>query len=559
MPRKSQDLRLRNGTPKTTMQKTLFNAEPDEKPQPPVRIDSDVMREKEKKEKERQSRQENKSKTSEENQTHKEGEKTPSTAAETHSNTHAGHNQAGRTPDYDGFFLQARKIGDVALSFENPLVVHHLDCDGLTSGALAKQAFLLKGRSVPTLMLKKLDDDSVKQIPSDKDLVITDLGAGQIELVEALPNARKTVFDHHPPSKPSDVPMINCHDFGFEGATDACSATTCYFAFRHVGVSAVLGIVGAVGDMQDKNGFSALNKIMLNEAAEKSQVLRQKDLRLFGKVTRPLVQFLTYCTEPLLPGLTGNDKACAIFLKNEGIETNRTDAAGNPKNVCYYDLTVFDRKKLASAIIRYAYEQGVEERLIKDMVGDVYLFPQEPDGSELREAYEFSTLLNACGRHGHAETGIGACLHQPESITAARELLLEHRKAIRSGIGLAKERTVDAGPFYLLDGRGEIQDTVIGVVAGAYFSSGLVTRNKPILALSVDENGALKASGRGNKELVEKGLDLGEVMKKSAETVGGFGGGHVVAAGASFPNTPENLKAFLHKAKEIVEVQLQLR
>ncbi len=532
------------------MQKTLFNAEkPKDKPQPKVSIDADVLREGQ------QKKQDAERKEYEQNQPHAPANQNQANAHSTSHNKDA----TERKPDYDGFFLHARKIGDLALSFANPLVVPHLDCDGLTSGALAKQAFLLKGRDVPTLMLKKLDDDSVKLIPADKDLVITDLGAGQIELVEALGNANKVILDHHPPSKLSEVPMINCHDFGFEGATDACSATTCYFAFRHVGVSAVLGIVGAVGDMQDKNGFSALNKIMLNEAAEKNQVLRQKDLRLFGKVTRPLVQFLTYCTEPLLPGLSGNDKACAIFLKNEGIETHRTDAAGALKSLCYYDLTVFERKKLASALIRHAYENGVEERLIKDMVGDVYLFPQEPEGSELREAYEFSTLLNACGRHGHAETGIGACLHDAAAIESARALLLEHRKAIRHGIGLAKDRTVDAGPFYLLDGRGEIQDTVIGVVAGAYFSSGLVQRTKPILALSIDENGALKASGRGNRELCEKGLDLGEVMKKSAETVGGFGGGHVVAAGASFPNTPENLKTFLKKAKEIVEVQLQLR
>lgn len=510
------------------MQKTLSNPEPDDKSHTPFKADADIL------------------------------EKHEAQTARSTENQSAA--KTKNKPDYDGFFAHARKIGDLALSFSDPLIVHHLDADGITSGALAKQAFLLESRDVPTLMLKKLDQDSSKLIPPDKDLVFTDLGAGQIELVDALPNANKAIIDHHPPSKPSKVPMINCHDFGFDGASDACSASTCYFAFRHFGVSAVLGIVGAVGDMQDKNGFFALNKIMLNEAAEKSQVLRTKDLRLFGKVTRPLVQFLTYCTEPILPGLTGNEKACAVFLKNEGIETHRFDAAGNhAKALCYYDLTVFERKTLASAIIRYAYENGVEERLIRDMIGDVYLFPQEPQGSELREAYEFSTLLNACGRHGFADVGINACLHQQADIEKARQLLSEHRRAIRAGITEAKERTVDAGPFYLLDGRGIIADTVIGVVAGAYFSSGSLKRTKPIIALSLDENGALKASGRGCRDLVEKGLDLGEVMKKSAETVGGFGGGHVVAAGASFTNTQENLKIFLKKAKEIVEVQLQMR
>ncbi|HLD76193.1 MAG TPA: DHH family phosphoesterase, partial [Candidatus Norongarragalinales archaeon] len=231
-------------------------------------------------------------------------------------------------PDPEGFFRKAEEIGKSCLSFENPIIVHHLDCDGLTSGALAKEAFQKIGQDVPTLMLKKLDNDSVRLIPQEKDLVMTDLGAGQLELVDALANPKKAVLDHHPPSVPnSPTPRINCHDFGFDGSVDACSASTCYFAFRHVGVSSALGLTGVVGDLQDKNGLTGLNAHLLREAIEKNEVVSSRDLRIFGKVSRPLVSFLTYCTEPFLPGLTGNDKACAIFLKNTGIPTHREKKA----------------------------------------------------------------------------------------------------------------------------------------------------------------------------------------------------------------------------------------
>lgn len=454
-----------------------------------------------------------------------------------------------------GFFRKANQVGQLCLNFENPLVVHHLDCDGLTSGALAKQAFLNSGRDAPTLMLKKLDDDSAKLIPKENDLIFTDLGAGQMELVESLPNPNKAILDHHPPTIPdSPVPRINCHDFGFDGSVDACSASTCYFSFRHVNVSALLGLTGCVGDLQDKNGLHGLNLVLLNEGMEKGEILRTKDLRIFGKVSRPLVSFLTYCTEPFLPGLTGNDRACAVFLKNLGIPTRK-----NGKTLAYYDLSVFERKALSAALIEYGKKKSVDENLLRDMIGDVYVFPKEPDGSERKEAYEFSTLLNACGRGDRPDIGIGACLNDPVSVQEARNLLQEHRFRVREGIGFARKNASDAGPFYLVDGRGVIGDTVIGVVCGAYFTSGLVERNKPIIGLSVDENNAVKASGRGTKSLVEKGLDLGEVMKKAAEKVGGFGGGHNVAAGASFPNTPENIHAFLIMAKQVVEVQLQLR
>ncbi|MBI4360232.1 DHH family phosphoesterase [Candidatus Micrarchaeota archaeon] len=461
---------------------------------------------------------------------------------------------APRSPDADGFEKKARQIGEWALAFQDPLIVHHLDCDGLTSAALAKKAFQLKGKNAPTLMLKKLDDASAKSIPPDKELVFTDLGAGQLELVEGMSNPKKVVIDHHPPSKDSDIERINCHDFEFDGAVDACSASTAWYCFRHTGLSAQLGIVGAVGDMQDQNGFQGLNQRMFQEAVNQGQVLHTNDLKLFGKVTRSLVSFLTYCTEPVLPGLTGDDKACAVFLKNEGVPTYR-----DGKTLSYYGLNVFERKKLASALIQYAYAQGVEEKLIRQMVGDVYVFPFEPEGSERKEAYEFSTLLNACGRHDAPQIGIGACLGQDGALQQAQDLLKKHRLAVRQGIEFAKKNAVDAGAFYLIDGRGTISDTIIGVVCGAYFSSGLVQRTKPVIGLSVDEQGALKASGRGSKDLCTQGLDLGEAMKKAAEDVQGFGGGHAVAAGASLDATPENVKTFLKKIKQVVEVQLQLR
>ena len=65
--------------------------------------------------------------------------------------------------------------------------------------------------------------------------------------------------------------------------------------------------------------------------------------------------------------------------------------------MAYYDLTVFERKALTAALIEYGQKKAVDEALLRDMVGDVYVFPLEAEGSELREAYEFSTLLNACG------------------------------------------------------------------------------------------------------------------------------------------------------------------
>jgi len=72
----------------------------------------------------------------------------------------------------------------------------------------------------------------------------------------------------------------------------------------------------------------------------------------------------------------------------------------------------------------------------------------------------------------------------------------------------------------------------IGVVAGMLYPG---QRNKPVLALSLEESGNIKLSTRGTKKLVGEGLNLGKILSECCEIVGGAGGGHNIAAGATIP------------------------
>ena len=75
-----------------------------------------------------------------------------------------------------------------------------------------------------------------------------------------------------------------------------------------------------------------------------------------------------------------------------------------------------------------------------------------------------------------------------------------------------------------------IKETIVGIVAGMSFEN----RNMPIIAFADSENG-LKVSARGTQNLVRKGLNLAQAIKECAERVGGSGGGHNIAAGATIP------------------------
>jgi RecJ-like exonuclease len=97
----------------------------------------------------------------------------------------------------------------------------------------------------------------------------------------------------------------------------------------------------------------------------------------------------------------------------------------------------------------------------------------------------------------------------------------------------------------------------VGIVAGMALGADGVRRDRPIVAFaSVDagENGEVKVSARGSHTLVRQGLDLSTVMREAARSVGGDGGGHDVAAGATIPAGTR--AAFIDAADDLVADQL---
>jgi len=81
-----------------------------------------------------------------------------------------------------------------------------------------------------------------------------------------------------------------------------------------------------------------------------------------------------------------------------------------------------------------------------------------------------------------------------------------------------------------------------------------ISRSKPIIAFADKNEEAVKVSSRGTHSLVRQGLDLSAVMGEASRAVGGDGGGHDVAAGATVPKGNE--EAFIECADELVGEQL---
>jgi RecJ-like exonuclease len=301
------------------------------------------------------------------------------------------------------------------------------------------------------------------------------------------------------------------------------------------GDMANIAVVGAVGDMQDSRGaLGSINRIILEDAVRQGTINIENDLRMFGRQSRSLTQMLAYSSEPIIPGLTGNQNACAQFIESLGIPLKDN---GNWRS--YVELTDDERKKLSTALYIKLLDSNTPEFIIQDMFGEVYTLVREEFKSELRDAKEFSTVLNACGRQDQPDMGVLVCLgDRGEHWLRARSLLEKHRRLLREGIEYLTEAGTEELPnLRFFDAGRTIKESIIGVVAGMAYGARIIPPDKPILAFAEDSEDPsyLKVSARANWDLVRKGIHLGNAMNECSRLVGGEGGGHDIAAGARVP------------------------
>lgn len=431
--------------------------------------------------------------------------------------------------DENGFLERCEEARKLAFSFSEPLIVHHYDADGLSSGAIVAGAFTKQGKVFRRECIKKLDDAAIERYAKEKELIFVDLGGGNKrvnELNDVL------VIDHHQTEgieKFQANPVLH----GIDGGDELSAAGTAYCVFREY---PDLAIVGSAGDMQAP--LTGMNRWVLEEGKKTGDIKVEEDLTFYGRYCRPLIQFLAYSDDPYVPGISYREDRAEELLAELGIPLKEDE-----KWRVYADLNQDEKRSLISALARILVGAN-QLKKTNELIGESYVFPKRPK-NETFEANEFSTLLNACGRHSRADVGVRVCLGDENAYQEARELLMLHRKALREGINYATSHVQNMGRFYFLDGRGIVSENIIGIVCGMALRQ---QWKAPIIGVALGDGNTIKVSGRAPRSLVAKGLNLGDLMKKATEKIGGVGGGHKIAAGASIPG--DKINGFLLFAGE---------
>lgn len=412
-------------------------------------------------------------------------------------------------------------------------IVSHNDADGLTSAGIMAQALLRSGIRFQLSIAARLDEAVIEEVNrsiSKGELVIfCDMGSGQPELIKKVA-ADVVVLDHHQPVGQSPAKaVVNAHIVGIDGATDISASGTCYLVAREMDARNVdlagLAIAGAVGDRQL---FHTANAFILDEALKAGVVSVRKGLKVGDG---DLADVLAYSTEPFLD-ITGYPEKVSEFLSRLGI-------SGNIEN-----LSEAEGSRLVNAVALKLARQASPEA-VEAVIGEVLLLNREL----VKNVYDFISILNTCGKQKIYGLALSLCLKDQEVVSEALSLTKEHEKKLTMDIRGNVEKIRKGENIWYIN--------IVDALSTGTLASTVVRYLHPELPfICVNESeGIIKISARGTRELVSKGLDLSFVLREAAGAVGGSGGGHSVASGASIPLGSAD--EFLSIADRIVGEQLR--
>jgi len=439
---------------------------------------------------------------------------------------------------------------------DSATIISHLDADGITSASIMASALGKADIEYDMVFTRQIDEEVLGRDYSGDIIVYTDLGSGYInDILRAYPDRRMLIVDHHHPliaqDRIGDVVQLNPHLIGMDGAIDISGSGMAFLAAMSISEEnsrlAPLAIVGAVGDMQDSQHrkLVGLNRDIISLGESLGLIRPEIDVRMFGRQTRPVAKMLEYSNDPFIPGLTGNEENCTEFVKHV--------LASHDVGRRWIDLTAMQRSEILLNLIDYCRRYRIDSDVL---IGEVYTLLNEPEGTELRDAKEFATLLNATARYNNPSIGVQVCMgDRGDAFEAARMLLMEHRQNLARGIEFVQQNgVIRMENIQYFDAGESIQDSIVGIIAGMLYS--FIDRRMPVFAIAKAQNG-IKVSARGTWDLVRAGLDLSEIMREASDQVGGRGGGHSIAAGANIPEG--SVDEFLQIADRIVGQQLSKR
>ena len=421
-------------------------------------------------------------------------------------------------------------------------VVSHYDADGISAAGILCTALYRAGFEFHATLMRNPFTKGFDRLKNEhNDLIIfSDMGSGQMDIIERI-GSKAIILDHHQyvnVQTSENIIQINANLLGADGNYEVSGATLSYAFATELDPTnedlAPLALAGATGDKQFIGGARGLNKQILDTALQKGFLTEQTSIKLYGET---IADALFFSADPYYHGLSGNRNAVESILEQLNIK----------KSASLHDINNQTMMQIHSLLLFRLIKAGCQPNILDMTIRKRYTSPQ---GWELER---FADLLDACGKNGYRSLGLAICFNDR---TAWKEALIvekEYKQKILEGLQLLEHGGIQETPgmrYFYSD-----NSSLGGVIAGIAINY-VLDEKKPLFSLARKEtDDEVHVSCRGNQKLVEQGLDLGSTMKTVAADLGGYGGGHKIAAGATIAFDKE--KKFLEKVDTILVQQVK--
>lgn len=414
------------------------------------------------------------------------------------------------------------------------IVVSHFDTDGITSAAIMTQALTKIDRKFSVRIVKSLSEEFIHRLPKDKLILFLDLASGSLSHIKDATLKEVFIIDHHelPVDVPAGIEMLNPHLNGNERIS---SSGLVYLFCKTMDPSniefAKLAVLGMIGDLMENEIEENLGDVLAG-----SEITKRQGLMIYP-ATRPLNRALEYCSQPYIPGVTGNSEGARELLREAGIEPSGRRGYKN-----LIELNEDEMKRLVTGIMLR------NPKANKEIIGDIFLIKFF---NKMEDARELSARVNACSRLGKSDIALKFCMEIPEAKKQAEDIHMRYKQQIISGLEFAeKTDKVEGKGFVLINAKHAIRDTMIGTIA-SILSNSLVYDEGTVIIAMAHYDDKIKVSARS---VGRSGRNVREVLDPIVRKIGGEVGGHEFAAGCNI--SQENEKQFMELVQKNFEVEL---
>jgi len=456
----------------------------------------------------------------------------------------------------------SEKLRSAAEDGWSTCIMTHQDADSLIAASIICMTLLRLGAKCVIRSFSETTAAAIEQMKSEAyDLyIICDLGSGLSGILNKAFGNKWIIIDHHQLPEEDLAEgrgkhILNAFKYGIDGRSEVSSGGLAFIIATQIEKRnwdlSPIALVSAISDRQDqgeKRSFVGINSEIVKIAQSHGLISINLDLMFNGRETKPLHEALASTSYPYIQGITWNIDNAYSLIKNSGVRMKE-----NGRWRVLAEIQQEEKSIILDAVVKFVAASSKYDtaNLTENLVGHAYTLVEEDLRSQSRDAREFSTMLNACASAGRGSVAVGICMGDRNvSLNEGEKIVKNYQTTLAkciSSILAEKWRTIDDGRTIFVNAENAIPEEML--TSASYLLSGPPMCDRIIFLWTTSRDGMHKFSCR-KCVCYKSRLNLGLIVRRCAEGVGGLGYGHAEAAVYKIP--PDQLEEFVSNVKRII-------